>query len=155
MGVPVDSVGRVLVRPDLSLEGHPQVFVLGDLAHLDGPDGKPLPGVAPVAMQQAQHVARIIRDAAARGDRPAFRYVNFGNLATIGRASAVADFGWIRLSGYVAWVLWLFVHILKLTGFRNRLVVLVQWAWAYVTYQRSIRLITGEEAATSRASSVS
>jgi NADH dehydrogenase len=155
MGVPVDAVGRVLVRRDLSVDGHPEVFVIGDLAHLQGADGKPLPGVAPVATQQAEHVARIIRRAPAGADRPAFRYVNFGNLATIGRASAVADFGWIRLSGYVAWTLWLFVHILKLTGFRNRLLVLMQWAWAYFTYQRSIRLITGEEAATSRAPSAS
>jgi NADH dehydrogenase len=97
-------------------------------------------------MQQAQHVARIVSsEIRGRPARRPFRYFNWGNLATIGRASAVADFGWIRLKGWFAWVVWLFVHIMKLTGFRNRLLVLMQWAWAYVTYQRSIRLITGKE----------
>lgn len=144
LGVPLDRVGRVNVQGDLSVPGHPNVFVIGDLAHLAGADGQPLPGVAPVAMQQAQHVARLIASGQTAGERPSFRYVNFGNLATIGRASAVADFGWIKARGAFAWALWLFVHILKLTGFRNRFLVLVQWAWAYVTYQRSIRLILGE-----------
>jgi NADH:ubiquinone reductase (H+-translocating) len=142
LGVPVDRVGRVIVEPDLSIPGHREVFVLGDLASMMQ-DGKPLPGVAPVAMQQATHaVAGLVRDLEGQ-PRVAFRYHDPGNLATIGRAAAVADLGWIRLTGWIAWAFWLFVHILKLTGFRNRVVVFVQWSWAYFTYQRSIRLITG------------
>jgi NADH dehydrogenase len=140
LGAPVDRAGRVLVEPDLSIPGHPEVFVIGDLASVTQ-DGRPLPGVAPVAMQEGEHVARLIRDTSRR----AFRYHNPGDMATIGRAAAVADFGRFQLTGWIAWVAWLFVHIMKLTGFRNRLVVLVQWAWAYFTYQRSIRLITGED----------
>jgi NADH dehydrogenase len=147
LGVPVDRVGRVLVEPDLSVPGHPEAFVIGDLAHVPGPDGKPLPGVAQVAMQQATHVARTIATRVPPGSRRPFRYLDLGNLATIGRAKAIADFGWVRFKGYFAWLLWLFVHIMKLTGFRNRVIVLVQWAWAYVSYQRSIRLITGDERA--------
>jgi NADH dehydrogenase len=144
LGVPVDRVGRVIVEPDLSIPGHPEVFVIGDLAAMTQ-DGKPLPGVAPVAMQQAAHTANgIVRDLEHQPRAP-FRYKNPGDLATIGRAAAVADLGWIRFSGWPAWVFWLFVHILKLTGFRNRLVVFVQWAWAYFTHQRSIRLITGRQ----------
>ena len=149
LGAPVDRAGRVLVEPDLSLPGHPEVFVIGDLASVTQ-DGRPLPGVAPVAMQEGAYVARLIAGhsrtshAGASVRRP-FRYRNPGDMATIGRAAAVADFGRFRLTGWIAWMAWLFVHILKLTGFRNRLVVLVQWAWAYFTYQRSIRLITGED----------
>jgi NADH dehydrogenase len=143
LGVPVDRVGRVIVEPDLSIPGHGEVFVVGDLAGVTQ-DGKPLPGVAPVAIQQATHAAEgIVRDLE-RQPRMPFRFHDPGNLATIGRAAAVADLGWIRLTGWIAWVFWLFVHILKLTGFRNRVVVFVQWAWAYFTYQRSIRLITGQ-----------
>jgi len=145
LGVPVDRAGRVIVQPDLSIPGHPEVFVIGDLACFIGPDGVPLPGVAPVAMQQARHAARCIERTLRGEPRCPFAYVNPGNLATIGRARAVADFGRLRFAGWFAWLLWLFVHILKLTGFRNRLIVLVQWAWAYVTYQRSIRLITGAD----------
>jgi NADH dehydrogenase len=148
LGAPVDRAGRVLVDPDLSVPGHADVFVIGDLASLKQ-DGRPLPGVAPVAMQEGRHVARLIaalaRGRTGAGARPPFRYHNLGDMATIGRAAAVADFGRFRLKGWIAWVVWLFVHIMKLTGFRNRLVVLVQWAWAYFTYQRSIRLITGED----------
>lgn len=147
LGVPLDRAGRVLVNADLSIPGHPEVFVAGDFAaFVSGADadGRPrlLPGVAPVAMQQAAHAARNIRRAMAGAEPRPFRYHDPGNMATIGRASAIADFGWLRLSGWVAWVAWLFVHIMQLTGFRNRLIVLVQWAWAYVTYQRSVRLIT-------------
>jgi NADH:ubiquinone reductase (H+-translocating) len=149
LGAPVDRAGRVLVEPDLSLPGHPEVFIIGDLA-LVTQDGRPLPGVAPVAMQEGAYVARLIRGIS-RGSqttiasRRPFRYHNPGDMATIGRAAAVADFGRFRMTGWIAWVAWLFVHILKLTGFRNRLLVLVQWAWAYFTYQRSIRLISGED----------
>jgi NADH dehydrogenase len=143
LGVPLDRAGRVLVEPDLTIPGHPEVFVIGDLAAFLHQTGKPLPGVAPVAVQQARAVALNIR-ARLRGEpaRP-FHYRDLGNLATIGRAAAIADFGWLRLSGYPAWVVWLFVHLMKLVGFRSRLLVFVQWAWAYFTYQRSVRLITG------------
>jgi NADH dehydrogenase len=144
LGAPLDRVGRVRVQPDLSLPGHPEVFVIGDLATLGGKDGKPLPGVAPVAIQQGRvTAANIARDL--RGEpRQNFRYVDRGNLATIGRAAAVADFGRIRISGLIAWMAWLTVHIFWLIGFRNRLLVFVQWIWAYVTYQRGTRLITGD-----------
>lgn len=147
LGAPVDAAGRVCVQPDLTIPDHPEIFVVGDLAAFvvdrDAQGrGRLLPGVAQVAMQQAAHAARNI--ARARAGRPMapFRYRDYGNMATIGRNSAIADFGWLRLSGYLAWLAWLFIHILWLTGFRNRLLVLVQWAWAYLTYQRSVRLIT-------------
>jgi len=143
LAVPLDRNGRVLVEPDLSVPGAPSIFVVGDLASLKDAAGKPLPGVAAVAIQEAQHVVRGILADAVGKPRVPFTYHNPGDLATIGRAKAVADLGWIRFAGWPAWVFWLFVHILKLTGFRNRLVVFVQWAWAYFTFQRSIRLITG------------
>ncbi len=144
LGVPVDRAGRVLVEEDLTIPGHPTIYVVGDLAAFLHHGGKLLPGVAPVAMQQARHAAQNIRRALAGRPRAPFRYRDPGNLATIGRAAAVADLGRLRLSGWIAWVTWLFVHIMKLAGFRNRVLVLVQWAWAYFTYQRSVRLITGE-----------
>jgi len=145
LGAPLDRVGRVRVEPDLSLPGHPEVFVIGDLATLDGEDGKPLPGVAPVAIQQGRATAEnIARDLRGKS-RQNFRYKDRGNLATIGRAAAVADFGRIRISGLIAWMAWLTVHIFWLIGFRNRLLVFIQWAWAYITYQRGTRLITGED----------
>ena len=143
LGAPTDRAGRVRVEPDLTIPGHDHTYVIGDLALFVGPDGQPLPGVAPVAMQQAEHAARNIRRAVAGHPREPFAYRDLGNLATIGRHEAVADFGRLRFTGWTAWLLWLFIHILKLTGFRNRLLVLVQWAFAYFTYQRSIRLITG------------
>ncbi len=151
LGVPVDRTGRVIVAPDLSIPGHPEVFVVGDLAaFVTGHDerGRPvlLPGVAQVAMQEAVHAVRTIERAIAGRPPQPFHYRDLGNMATIGRASAVADFGWLRLTGWTAWLAWLFVHIMKLTGFRNRVLVLVQWAWAYFTYQRSVRLITGTAA---------
>ena len=143
LGAPVDRAGRVLIEPDLTLPGSRNVFVIGDLASLKGEDGKPLPGVAQVAIQMGKHAARnVMRGMDGQPYRP-FVYKDLGNMATIGRASAVADFGWLRLHGYLGWLAWLFVHILNLIGFRNRLVVLVQWAWAYFSYQRAIRLITG------------
>jgi NADH dehydrogenase len=143
LGAPLDRAGRVKVAPDLSVPGAPSIFVVGDLATLDGPQGRPLPGVAAVAIQEAHHVVGAIDADLAGRPRATFRYRNPGDLATIGRAAAVADLGWIRFAGWTAWLFWLFVHIMKLTGFRNRLVVFVQWAWAYLTFQRSIRLITG------------
>jgi NADH:ubiquinone reductase (H+-translocating) len=144
LGAPLDRAGRVIVEPDLSIPGHPEVLVVGDLAAYLHQGGKLLPGVAPVAMQQATYAGRLIaRDLRGQPRKP-FHYVNLGNLATIGRAKAVADFGWVRLSGWFAWMVWLFVHIMKLTGFRNRIVVFTQWAYAYFTRQRAVRLITGE-----------
>jgi NADH dehydrogenase len=143
LGVPLDRAGRVLVQKDLTIPGHPEVFVVGDLASVTDENGHPYPGVAQVAMQQAQQAARnVVR--AIDGQSPAeFHYKNLGTLATIGRNSAIADLGWLRVSGFPAWLLWLFIHIFWLIGFRNRILVLVQWAGAYITYQRSVRLITG------------
>ena len=144
LGAPTDRAGRVLVNPDLSIPGHPEVFVIGDLASLKGPDGKPYPGVAQVAIQMGVHaVNNILRSTEGQPVRP-FVYHDLGNMATIGRAAAVADFGWLRLHGLIGWIAWLFVHIFNLIGFRNRLLVMIQWAWAYATYQRSVRLITGQ-----------
>ncbi len=145
LGFEVDRVGRVFVRPDLTVPGTEDIYVIGDLAHFEQ-DGQLLPGVAQVAMQQGAHaVENILRRF---GNQPLreFRYHDLGNLATIGRHAAIADFGgrW-RFAGAFAWWLWLFVHVLKLTGFRNRLAVLIQWAWAYLTHQRGIRLITGQD----------
>src|SRR5436190_24037481 len=145
LGVPLDRVGRVLVQPDLTVPGHPDVFVIGDLASLAGENGRPLPGVAQVAMQMGVHAAHnIMRAVEGQPLRP-FRYHNLGDMATIGRASAVADLPVMQLKGLVGWLAWLFVHIFNLIGFRNRVVVMVQWAWAYFSYQRAIRLITGTE----------
>jgi len=152
LGIAVDRAGRVPVQPDLSLSGHPEVFVIGDLAAAKDANGNLLPGVAPVAIQQGKYVAKVIRKEAevspvrngrAATPRPPFLYWDKGSLATIGRAAAVAQFGKIHISGFIAWLSWLFVHILFLIGFRNRLLVFIQWAWSYVTYERSARLITG------------
>jgi len=136
LGVELDRAGRVHVAPDLTVPGHPDVYVLGDLAHLEQ-DGRPLPGVAPVAIQQAEHVARDLR----RGTPTPFRYRDLGSMATIGRSRAIADLGVAKVSGFVAWFLWVFVHLMTLVGFRNRLVVFVKWAWAWLTFERSSRLI--------------
>lgn len=147
---PADRAGRVRVDPDLSLPGHPEVFIIGDMALLDGRDGKPLPGLAAVAVQQgkaaAVNIARRVRGVPALP----FRYVDKGTLAAIGRRAAVADLGPVHLSGLVAWLIWLFVHIMLLVGFRNRLMVLTEWAWSYFTAERSARLITGGPSADSR-----
>jgi NADH dehydrogenase len=134
--------GASRVAPDLSIPGHPEVFVIGDAAAALDREGRPLPGVAPVAIQQATHAARGIVRVLGGGATTPFVYRNQGNLAIIGRGSAIADLGWLRFSGVLAWLFWLFLHIVELIGFRNRLVVLVQWAVAYVTFQRSVRLIT-------------
>ena len=151
LGVPVDRAGRVLVEPDLSVPGHPEVFVIGDLAALNDKTGKLLPGVAPVAILEGRYVAKMIRREtkarATQNAQPAprkpFHYFDKGSLATIGRAAAVAQFGKIHISGYIAWLAWLFIHILFLIGFQNRVLVLTQWAWSYFTYERGARLITG------------
>ena len=142
-GVPIDKAGRVLVQPDLSVPGRPEIHVIGDLASFQQ-DGKPLPGVAPVAMQQGRYVARLIRERAAgrKVHRP-FRYFNKGNLATIGRNKAVADFGFLHIAGFFAWFTWVFVHLMYLVEFDNRLLVLTEWVYNYITRNRGARLITG------------
>jgi len=142
LGAPLDRVGRVIVEPDLSIPEHPEVFVVGDAAVFSYQTGQPLPGVAQVAMQQAAHAARNILSTLAGRPRTPFTYHDYGNMAIIGRRSAIADLrGW-RFSGTIAWLMWLFLHIFKLIGFRNRVSVMLQWALAYVTFQRSVRLIT-------------
>jgi len=144
LGVELDKVGRVLVGPDLSIPGHPEAFVIGDLACFTHQTGKPLPGVAPAAIQQGRHTAKNIQRILNGQASLPFRYLDKGTLATIGRAAAVADFGFIKFSGLFAWLAYLFVHIFFLIGFRNRFVVMFEWAWAYITFQRSARLITGD-----------
>jgi NADH dehydrogenase len=144
-GAPLDRAGRVIVEPDLTVPGHPELFVIGDLAHVRDPGGKPVPGVAPAAMQMGRYVARVIRARLQGRSLPPFRYKDYGSLATIGRNAAVADFGWLRFGGYLAWLAWLFIHILKLIQFQNRLLVMVQWAGNYVTRNRAARLITQTE----------
>jgi NADH dehydrogenase len=141
LGVPLDRAGRVLVEPDLKVPGLHDVYVIGDLAHVEI-DGMLVPGVAPAAMQQGLHVAENIMRTMKGEPRLPFRYVDKGMLATIGRGAAVAKVGPIKASGTFAWLLWLFVHILFLIGFRNRVVVLIQWAWSYMTFDRGARLIT-------------
>jgi NADH dehydrogenase len=145
LGVAGDRVGRVPVGPDLALADDPDIFVIGDTAAAMGADGKVLPGVAPVAKQQGQHVARVVQDRLRGRVTKPFRYIHLGNMATIGRARAVADFGRVRLSGFAAWLLWGGVHVALLIGFRNRLAVLLNWLWAYLWFQRGARLITGPE----------
>jgi len=145
LGAPVDRAGRVLVNNDLAIPGHPEVFVIGDLAALKDEAGKMLPGVAPVALQQGTATARNIKRDLQGEPRQNFHYLDKGSLATIGRAAAIAQFGKIHISGFVAWLSWLFVHIFFLIGFRNRIIVLIQWAWSYFTYERGARLITGDE----------
>jgi len=145
LGVEPGRGGRVPVGPDLTLPGHREIFVIGDTAEVRGAD-EPLPGVAPVAKQQGAYVARVIAARLAAKPAPApFRYRDFGNLATIGRKEAVADFGWLRLTGRLAWLVWGIAHIYFLIGFRNRMVVAVDWMWSYLTYQRGARLITGSD----------
>ena len=145
LGVPVDRAGRVLVQPDLSIPGHREVLVIGDLAALADENGKMLPGVAQVAIQQGNWVAEMIARDLENRPRRNFHYHDKGSLATIGRAAAVAQFPKFELSGYFAWLAWLFIHILFLIGFRNRLIVMINWAWAYLTYERGARLITGSD----------
>jgi NADH:ubiquinone reductase (H+-translocating) len=142
LGVPVDRAGRVIVNEDLTIPGHPEVQVIGDLANFPHQKGGPLPGVSPVAMQQGRHAARNVLAMTKGGKLRRFRYWDKGSMATIGRNKAVADLKFMRLSGLPAWLAWLFVHIIFLVGFRNRLLVLLQWAWAYLTFDKGARLIT-------------
>ena len=144
LGVPLDRAGRVIVEPDLTIPGHKDVFVIGDLAAVQQRDGSWVPGVAPAAIQEGQHTAMNLDRAVEGQPLRAFHYRDKGSLATIGRAAAVADFGKLRFGGFLAWLAWLLIHIFFLIGFRNRFLVITQWAWAYLTYQRGARLITGK-----------
>ena len=143
LGAEKDRVGRIHVHPDLTVPGHPEIFALGDTALALDHAGKALPGTAPVAKQQGAYVARAIRARLEGRTAPLFRYRHLGSMATIGRKVAVADFGGIRVTGRIAWLLWGVVHVFYLIGFRNRLAVLLDWLWLYVTFQRGQRLITG------------
>lgn len=143
LGVPVDRAGRVIVQDDLTIPGHPEVQVIGDLANFTSPaSGKPLPGVSPVAIQQGRQAALNIVRMVAGGHPQRFHYWDKGSMATIGRNKAVADLNFIHFSGFLAWLAWLFIHVLYLVGFRNRVAVLLQWAWAYLTFNKGARLIT-------------
>ncbi|HEX2928857.1 MAG TPA: NAD(P)/FAD-dependent oxidoreductase [Candidatus Binatia bacterium] len=144
-GVQADRIGRIMVEPDLSIPGHPEIFVIGDLANFSHQSGNPLPGVAPVAMQQGEYVARTIQERIAQRDTIApFKYRDRGSMAIIGRASAVAQLGRFRFAGFFAWLTWLFIHIVELVEFENKVLVLVQWGWYYFSRNRAARLITGE-----------
>src|SRR5690348_1382649 len=143
LGAPVDRAGRVIVLPDLSIPSHPEVFVLGDLASFKTGEGTMLPGLAPVAIQEGKATAaNIVRDLENKPRQP-FHYWDKGTLATIGRSAAVGKIWKIHITGFLAWMTWLWVHLFFLIGFRNRIVVMFQWAWSYFTYQRGVRLITG------------
>ncbi len=141
-GAQLDRNGRVKVEPDCSVPGHPEIFVIGDLANLTGADGKPLPGVAQPAIQEGRYVAKLIAARLKGGSLPAFKYRNLGSLATIGRHAAVADFGWCKFSGWLAWWIWLVVHLMNIVQHQSRLLVLMQWGWTYFTRNRAARLIT-------------
>src|SRR3954447_19555286 len=147
VGVEVDRAGRVKVGPDLTVPGHPEIFVIGDTAAATSADGRPLPGVAPVAKQQGEYVARLLTARERGRSLLPFRYRDFGSLATIGRKRAVIQMGRLKLQGFIAWVIWCVAHIYFLIGFRNRFVVALNWLWNYVTFQRGTRLITGMEGA--------
>jgi len=152
LGAPADRSGRILVRPDLAVPGHADIFAIGDTAHVEMADGSLVPGIAPAAKQEGRYVARVIQ-ARQRGDDappPPFRYKDAGSLATIGKRAAIVDFGWLRLTGRLAWWLWGVAHIYFLIGLRHRITVFLSWLWIYSTGQRSARLITGDEAAKSK-----
>lgn len=155
LGVELDRIGRVKVNPDLSLPGQPEVFAIGDMAFLSQDDGKPVPGVSPAAMQMAQHVSQIIADelTGQPGRRSAFKYWDKGSMATIGRSKAVAVVGNIKLTGLIAWLAWLSLHLVFLIGFRNKIIVLIQWMYSYFAYKRGARIIT-EQPADSKSSQV-
>jgi NADH dehydrogenase len=145
LGAPTDRAGRVLVKEDLSIPGHQEVFVVGDLAYCVRTDGRPVPGVCPAANQEGATAAKNIIHLLRRQPTRPFKYFNRGDLAVIGRSRAIADFGKIHVTGLIAWVLWLFVHIMYLVGFRNRVIVFIEWAYNYFTYQRGVRVITNSE----------
>jgi len=145
-GAQVDKVGRIHVQPNLSLPGHPEIFAIGDMAHCKGADGEPLPGVAQVAIQQGKYVAKLITRRLRGKTSPSFHYRDLGKLATIGRSLAIAELKGYQFAGFFAWLLWLFVHLMQLVQFQNRVLVLMQWTWNYLTHNRSARLITWKEA---------
>jgi NADH dehydrogenase len=144
LGVEIDKAGRVFVEPDLSIPGYGNIFVIGDMVMLKQADGEPVPGVSPAAMQMGRATAaNILRDMG-REDRQNFTYVNKGTMATIGRSKAIADIQGYQFKGFIAWLMWLFLHVMFLIGFRNRFAVMIDWFWAYLTRERSARLITGD-----------
>jgi NADH dehydrogenase len=143
-GAPLDKASRVIVQPDLTVPGHPEIFVIGDLANFSHQTGNPLPGVAQPAIQQGEYVAKLIRARFRNHKLPPFHYFDKGNLATIGRGAAVADLNWLQISGFPAWLIWIFIHLVYIIQFQNRLLVMMQWAWLYLTFDRSARLITGK-----------
>jgi NADH dehydrogenase len=144
-GAKLDRGGRVIVEPDLSLPNHPEIFIIGDLANYSHQTGKPLPGVAPVAMQEGQYVAKVLLARLEGKTVPRFHYRDRGNMTIVGRGTAVADLGKLQLAGYFAWLAWLFVHLIHIVEFENRILVLIQWGWYYVRRNRAARLITGEQ----------
>jgi NADH dehydrogenase len=144
LGAVTDRSGRVTVREDLSIEGHPEIFVAGDLAHVIGAGGNALPGIAPVALQQGRYIGKTILDDLDGRVRKPFRYLDKGQMATIGRSRAIVEVGGLHLTGFVAWLAWLVIHIYYLSGFQNRLLVLIQWAWSYLTFSRGARLIVSK-----------
>lgn len=143
-GAKLDAMGRIRVQPDLTLPGHSEIFVIGDMAYCQNEQGEPLPLIAPVAMQQGKYVARLVKNRLRNRAHPPFHYRHLGQMATIGRAQAVADLGRLRFGGFFAWLLWLIVHLMTLIEFENRLLVFIQWTWNYITRNRSARLITGD-----------
>ena len=145
LGTPLDQAGRAIVEPDCTIPGHPEIFVLGDAALFDHQEGGPLPGICPVAIQMGEYAARTIEGDLESRPRRAFNYWDKGQLAVIGRGHAVADIWKLHFAGFLAWVIWTFVHIFFLIGFRNRILVMIQWAWSYLTYGRGARIITLEE----------
>jgi NADH dehydrogenase len=144
LGIELDRGKRIMVNQDCTIPGHPEIFVIGDLANFRDKDGKTLPGVAPTAMQEGSYVADLIKKRLAGKTAPPFRYINKGNLAVIGRAAAVAEIAGLKFSGLIAWLLWLFIHLMYLVNFQNRLLVFIRWGFSYITYNRGARLITGE-----------
>ena len=146
LGAPQDRTGRVKVAPDLSLPDHPDIFVIGDAAYVENDQGKPLPGIAPVALQQGRFLGKMLKNIVGSTTRPAFHYFDKGTMATIGRAKAVADIKGLKLSGFTAWIMWGLIHIFFLIGFRNRFRVFAEWMWHYITFKRGVRLIAKKEA---------
>lgn len=144
-GATIDKAGRVLVQPDLTVHGHPEIFVIGDLANFSHQGGNPLPGVAQPAIQQGRYVAKLIANRLKGKTTKPFHYFDKGNLAVIGRGAAVADLNWLRLWGWPAWLIWIFIHLLYIIMFQNRLLIFLQWGWLYISYDRSARLITGKK----------
>ncbi|MFS8563535.1 MAG: FAD-dependent oxidoreductase [Rhabdochlamydiaceae bacterium] len=143
LDVPLDKQGRVVVEPDLSIPGNPEIFVIGDGACAIGKDGKPLPGIAPTAIQQGKYVAKLLKKQTPKLKRKPFQYFDKGSMATIGKARAIATVGNFKFTGLFAWLMWCFIHIVYLIGFRSRLTVMLEWCFAYLTGQRGVRLIYG------------